>query len=222
MLQQPLVGAVPPPVKKGAQATALWGSGCVPSPRITLALSGWIRASTGASGAWEGTVQHSRGGKLQPDAHPGRAVSVLGKMFTQRMMSYFLCVQLGGGRVRHWSTQRTALAAAVAWARVCGHRASHSDLVRGPAILTWSSMPSALCPQPDLSSAGWWGWQPASSSACARLEGRQGGSCAEEQAQGKRSLKIRGVPTGARKTVKGLAKPSRPLPQHHQRGSKQL
>lgn len=93
--------------------------------------------STGAGEAWEGTAQHSRGGKLQPDAHPGRAVSLLGKMFTHRTMSYFLCVQPGRGRVRRWSAQRAALAAALAWARVsvatepvtvtcAGH--SHPDL----------------------------------------------------------------------------------------------
>lgn len=112
-----------------------------PQPWNYTGLSGWIRASTGVGRAWE--AQHSRGGKLQLDAHPGRAVSLLGKMFTQRTMSYFLCVQLGGGRVRCRSTQTAVLAAAVAWARVCGHRASHSDLVQGTAILTWSSVPSA-------------------------------------------------------------------------------
>lgn len=67
VLHQPLVGAVPPPERKGAQPTAQWGSGRVPGPGIMLGLCGWIRVG----GVWEGTAQHSRGGKLQPDAHPG-------------------------------------------------------------------------------------------------------------------------------------------------------
>lgn len=161
----------------------------VPSPGITLGLSGWIRVSTGAGGAWEGTAQHSRGGKLQLDAHLGRAVSLLGKMFTQRTMSYFLCAQLSGGRVRCRGTQTAALAAAVVWARVCGHKASHSDLVWGAAILTWSSMPSAPCPQPDPSTPGRWGWQLASCSACIRLAAVQ-----RNGMEGRGLLKSEGCP----------------------------
>lgn len=143
MLQQPLVGAVLSPARKGAQATARGVQNMSPALKLH-----WIDQSK-YRGGWN-VGGH---GTAQPSIHvevnyswtliPARAVSLLGKMFTQRTMSYFLCAQLGGGRVRCWSTQTAVLAAALAWARVCGHRASHSDLVQGTAILTWSSVPSA-------------------------------------------------------------------------------
>lgn len=168
VLQQPLMEAVPPAGSKGHSPV---GFRTCPQP-WNYAGTVWVDQSE-YWGWWSvgghSTARHSCGGKLQLDAHLGRAVSLLGKMFTQRTMSYFLCAQLRGGRVRCRSTQTAVLAAAVVWAHVCGHKASHSDLVWGAAILTWSSVPSALCPQPDPSTPGRWGWQLASCSAYIRL-----------------------------------------------------
>lgn len=137
-------------------------------------------------------------GKLQPGTCPGRAVSLLGKMFTPSVgMSYFLCSQQGGGWGGCWRETRSAqgatLAAAVAQARACGHEAGHSNLAQGPA-----APPRRLGRGTQRSPAPGAGTGPSSrplilwlvgmaagipTVPVPRWEGRQGRSCAEQEAE---------------------------------------
>lgn len=166
-----------------------------------------------------GWVEHRRAwhdapveGKLQLGGCLGQAVSLLGKMFTQRArMSYFLRSQCGGGQGgcqrETRSTQGAALAAAVAQAHACGHRAGHGDLVQGPAIPPAGrgspALPSsrsrhwALLQTPHPLTGGDGSW--CSRSACAGLGGKAGSELRRARGRRKSPPKIRRVPTCTRK-----------------------